>query len=170
MDLDRINALAKEESSLNQVDLLAQQEEMMENMENRLKLNLVEAITEFAEKFEEKKPSASNDDDDKTSITSALSAITDTTSSNEQLLKILTSLSKKVDRLEAKCTPATASQSENDNEHINPRTGQPWRRYCWTHGCCDHWSRACPQRKPGHKPGATFKNRMGGSKKGVIGA
>ena len=49
LDLDRVNALAKEESSLNQVDLLTQQEEMMENMENRLKLNLVKAITEFVE-------------------------------------------------------------------------------------------------------------------------
>ena len=46
---------------------------------------------------------------------------------------------------------------------INPRTGQPWKRYCWSCGCCTHWSRNCPAKKKGHQNDATFSNRMGGS-------
>ena len=49
------------------------------------------------------------------------------------------------------------------SDSINPKTGKPWRRYCWTHGCCTHWSKNCPQKKSGHKDDATFRNRMGGS-------
>ena len=46
---------------------------------------------------------------------------------------------------------------------INPRTGQPWKRYCWSCGCCPHWSRNCPAKKKGHQNDATFSNRMDGS-------
>ena len=23
--------------------------------------------------------------------------------------------------------------------NINPKTGQPYKRYCWICGCCPHW-------------------------------
>ena len=52
-------------------------------------------------------------------------------------------------------------QAESDD--INPKTNQPWKRYCWTCGCCTHWSRNCPKKKRGHKDNASFRNRMGGS-------
>jgi hypothetical protein len=51
---------------------------------------------------------------------------------------------------------------------INPRTGQPYRRYCWTCGCCPHWSKNCPKKSKGHKNEATFSNRMGGSNKNCL--
>ena len=35
--------------------------------------------------------------------------------------------------------------------------------YCWTHGGCNHTSKDCKRRAPGHKIDATFDNRMGGS-------
>ena len=28
-------------------------------------------------------------------------------------------------------------------KNCNPKTGKPWRHYCHTHGCCDHWGRNC---------------------------
>ena len=46
---------------------------------------------------------------------------------------------------------------------VNPVTGKAWKRYCWSCGCCAHWSRNCPTKKKGHKDDATFRNRMNGS-------
>ena len=39
-------------------------------------------------------------------------------------------------------------------------------RYCWSHGSCDHPSKACTNEAPGHKKEATYNDRMGGSNKG----
>ena len=36
-------------------------------------------------------------------------------------------------------------------------------KYCWSHGACAHDSRSCNNKKAGHKDGATFSNKMGGS-------
>ena len=58
----------------------------------------------------------------------------------------------------------TTPGGDSDNlPSVNPRTGKPYKRYCWTHGCCNHWSRHCKNKKDGHQNEATFKNRMGGS-------
>lgn len=55
-------------------------------------------------------------------------------------------------------------------EKINPKTGKPFKRYCWTCGCCGHWGGDHPGIKaPGHKDEATFKNRMSGSNKNCLG-
>ena len=52
----------------------------------------------------------------------------------------------------------------------NPKTSCTWRRYCQTCGCCDHWGRNYNNPKAGHKVEATFKDRMNGGTKGVLGA
>ena len=75
---------------------------------------------------------------------------------------------KKMENLEKKCDKENITPS-TETSLVNPKTGKAWRRYCWTCGCCDHWGRFCANRKPGHKVDATFKNRMGGSTKGVLG-
>ena len=63
----------------------------------------------------------------------------------------------------------TANSGGNHNlPSVNPRTGRPYKRYCWTHGCCNHWSRHCNNKKPGHKNEATFKNRMNGSNENCL--
>ena len=149
------------------MDFLNEQRQVMEQMESRLKLNLVEAINSFAEAYEDSKPPASDPDDSISDLASANSATTTRTNKSEDaMLKLLQGLCKKVEDLSSKtCPPA-----DQDKENVNPRTGRAWRRYCWTHGCCDHWGSKCPQRKPGHKVNATFKNRMGGSTAGVLGA
>ena len=51
---------------------------------------------------------------------------------------------------------------------LNPRTGLPWKRYCWSCGCCGHHGRNCPSKKKGHKDDATFKNRMNGSNENCL--
>lgn len=55
------------------------------------------------------------------------------------------------------------STNQGTNKDLNPKTGLPWKRYCWSCGCCSHWSKNCAQKKRGHKDDASFKTRMGGS-------
>ena len=37
------------------------------------------------------------------------------------------------------------------------------KKYCWTHGNCNHDSKSCNKQGAGHKENATFENPMGGS-------
>ena len=53
----------------------------------------------------------------------------------------------------------------NNNGIQKNRVGH--NKYCWTHGLCNHISKECKNKKEGHKDDATFKNRMGGSSKGI---
>ena len=46
----------------------------------------------------------------------------------------------------------------NHTPKLNPKNGKPWKRYCWTCGCCDHWGKLCPNPATGHKNEATFKD------------
>lgn len=172
LELDKVDALSKDESSLNQVAFMNKQEEVLENMEARLKINLMETINDFADKFQDQTPDEDESKGNETDITSALSTITgNTNKQHDKMMKMFEALAKKVDRIDNKCGSATPSNNNNDNaENINPRTGRAYRRYCWSCGCCDHWGRNCSTRKQGHKINATFKNRMGGSKQGVLGA
>eukprot|EP00957_Ditylum_brightwellii_P192302 14639221-Ditylum_brightwellii.AAC.1 len=36
-------------------------------------------------------------------------------------------------------------------------------KYCWMHGGCNHFGAACRTPAQGHRPDATFQNKMGGS-------
>jgi len=55
--------------------------------------------------------------------------------------------------------------STNNNGIQKNRVGHT--KYCWTHGLCNHISKECKNKREGHKDDATFKNRMGGSSKGI---
>ena len=169
LELDKVNALTKKESTLNHTEFLVQHTELLGEMESCLKLNLAEAITTFANAYEKQEaPTVDDKDDTSTEITSALSTITgNSNKQTEQMMKLFQGLCKKVDAL---AEMHKNNGNESNNPVLNPRTGKPWRRYCWSHGCCDHWSSKCPQHKPGHKLNATFKNRMGGCTDGVLGA
>ena len=76
------------------------------------------------------------------------------------LLPLIKQLTKKVDQLV--CTQATPLIS------INPKTRKPFKRYCWSCGCWDHWGKNCPNKKPGHQDSVTFKDRKGGSNKDCL--
>ena len=82
----------------------------------------------------------------------------------DQLMKQMTSMSNQIQALSGGNNMNTGtSQSGSSSSHINPKTGQEWKRYCWSCGCCSHWGKNCPSKKKGHKNDATFKNRMNGS-------
>ena len=79
-----------------------------------------------------------------------------------QLAQLVKDLKQEVQQL--KSTGNNNSTSvETTSKDVNPKTGKPWRRYCHTHGCCNHWGRHCKNKGPNHKDDATFRNRMGGS-------
>ena len=67
------------------------------------------------------------------------------------ILDMIAKLTKKVEEL----------QKPADTD-INPRTGKKFKQYCWSCGCCPHWGKDCPQKKPGHQDAANFKNRAVG--------
>ena len=82
----------------------------------------------------------------------------------DQLLKQMTAMSNQIQALSGGNNTNTATGlSSASSAHINPKTGQEWKRYCWSCGCCSHWSKNCPNKKRGHKNDATFKNRLNGS-------
>ena len=45
-----------------------------------------------------------------------------------------------------------------------PYTRANTEKYCWTHGACNHESKECTRRAPGHEAKATKPNQLGGSK------
>ena len=85
----------------------------------------------------------------------------------QQLLQQMSMMQNQIANLTL-TAKAGGNKRQIQNGDLNPKTGKPWRRYCWTHGCCTHWGRLCPQKKAGHKDDATFRNRMGGSNENCL--
>jgi hypothetical protein len=91
----------------------------------------------------------------------------------QQLLAQMAQMQQKIENLTLTNNGSKKKSRANRNlknsasptDKINPKTGRQWRRYCWSCGCCDHWSRDCTEKKSGHKDNATFRNRMEGSDK-----
>lgn len=80
----------------------------------------------------------------------------------QQLTKQLQSLQNQLTNLILTNQNPAYQQSKLQKDNIiNPKTGQLYKRYCWSCGCCPHWSKNCPVKKKGRKDEATFKNRMG---------
>ena len=103
LDLEKVNALTKQETSLNHAVFMSQQEKLIEQMKARLKANLVKAIGDFAAAYEE--DSASNEDNNDKENTPpdlvlALSTITGNSNKQmEQMMKMFKGMCKKVDTL-----------------------------------------------------------------------
>jgi len=95
------------------------------------------------------------------SINSATSTLT-----LESLMTTIQDLKKEITSLKSNNSSRSDSTTNKD---INPRTGKPYKRYCWSHGCCAHHGRNCNAKKSGHKDEATFKTRMGGSNTNCLG-
>ena len=83
----------------------------------------------------------------------------------DQLMKQMTIMQAQLGALTHKNKNTNKSNKDMiaPSDDFNPKTGQPWKRYCWSCGCCPHWSKYCTDKKKGHKMEATFKNRMNGS-------
>ena len=82
----------------------------------------------------------------------------DTIVTNAQLLT-----SSKLCKIKLTDWKKKPSVNIDNNSIMNPRTGKPFKRYCFSCGYCQHWGENCLTKKSGHQNDATFKNRMGGS-------
>ena len=155
-ELTAVGALNIQQSSLNEVKLLQtlneHQEQMSQRLDEHFKVNFIEALTQFNQIENQ---SFSDVSSSYTPPPAAANAVQYSPSNDtiEQLLATVRDLSSKVESLTSK------NQSyKNVKNEINPRTGKPFKRYCWSCGCCTHWGRICPNKKKGHKDEATFKN------------
>ena len=108
----------------------------------------------------------SSKDDDVTASTITNESVNSmsTNSSTNTIMTLIRKLEEKVDRLGTQTVTQTTTTNNRkytaSTDLFNPRTGKPWKRYCWTHGCTTHNGRNCPDPKPGHIATATFKNRQ----------
>ena len=84
----------------------------------------------------------------------------------QQLLTQISSMQSQIEKLST--TDSGSRKQEKPSSTINPKTGRQWKRYCWSCGCCTHWSKNFPNKKVGHKDDATFRNRMEGSNENCL--
>jgi hypothetical protein len=87
-----------------------------------------------------------------------------------EMMKMLQSLQQEMKTLKQSKqhnnpNPNYKGNNFDPNYKANNRNQQPRQRdcYCWSHGCCGHKGKDCKNTKEGHKPEATFANKMGGS-------
>ena len=168
LELTAVGALNIQQSSLNEAKLLQtlneHQEQISQRLDEHFKINFIEALTQFNQIENQ---SVSDVSSSYTPPPVATNTVQYLPSSDtiDQLLATVRDLSAKVENLTSK-----NQQYKNVRNDINPRTGKPYKQYCWSCGCCTHWGRNCPNKKKGHKDEATFKNRIGGSNENCIGA
>jgi len=63
----------------------------------------------------------------------------------------------------------TPNDTTTTKQNCRPRNPNKNQQYCWSHGACNHTSKACTQHTTGHKEEATFTNMLGGAQKDVSG-
>ena len=190
-DLEAVGALTLEDSSLNHAKILQElkdnQAHLAQTMEEQLKVNLVETLDSYARFNQENVPPspqvgnllglpagcrpATNNPDDASNLGSISNVSTESAilSALQELTKQVANIGNANNGNNTNDDNNGTNRSNNNKSSTNPRTGRAWRRYCWSCGCCNHWGRNCPNRKPGHQNDATFKDRKGGSTVGVLG-
>ena len=99
------------------------QQTMADELETKLQANFMNALGIFADMKEEGNEENIPPSDSMNKV------------SKDKLLKLIEVLNKKVDNL------SNVTKTKVNNNKINPRTCNPWKRYCWTCGCCDHWEK-----------------------------
>ena len=181
-ELEDVGALGMANSSLNQANLVKHlqdhEEAIATRLEAQMKANFVEALTALGQMEQPPDITSSFDlssfDTNSTSSQSQneyqMQHSANSVTSDKMMEKLLKSFQELQLKVDTMCKNTTENKNNNKLPTINPRTGQPYKRYCWTHGCCAHWSRQCPAKKRGHQDDATFKDRKGGSTQGVLGA
>ena len=163
--LEAVGALTIQDS-INQVEMLKaiqqQQEDLTHSMEQRMQMNLLEALAQYGHIENETQPIHPPENN-----TSA-NGVTRIPRSEMAIHQALEALTARIEALSAAGGNQPPPNRGNNLPTVNPRTGRPYKRYCWTHGCCTHWGRECRNKKQGHQDAATFTNRMGGSNKGCL--
>ena len=129
----------------------SQQNDLEENIkstvEEQVKTSIMEVLAQYTQDL-----GADDKDED---LQANNIATTPKSTNMSELFTMMRELNKKVDQM--------LENNTKKNFVMNPRTGKPFRRYCHSCGCCDHWGKHCKHKKPGHQDNATFKNRMRGS-------
>ena len=166
--LDAVGALSVKDS-INQTQLQTSlntlQKDLTAHLEDSLHTNLIQALQTFSSLERE------HQDEQIQEPTSPINNSTNATvmpKTDPTLLTLIQSLIKELNNLKTRSISTYTTPTSDTYPSINPRTQQPYKRYCWTHGCGNHWSDKCRNPKPGHKAEATFRNRMGGSNKGCL--
>ena len=164
-DLQDVGGLTIENSLTNQTKMIQElkkhQELMTNNLKTEFNANLMETFRALNIIDENKMPIDNNtipqshDHEDQKML--AMRGERDPLV--ELLLKQMTSMQNQLQNM----TNNDGSTKSTKSDQINPKTGQPWKRYCWSCGCCPHWGKNCLNKKEGHKNDASFKNRMEGS-------
>ena len=166
--LDAVGALTVQDS-LNHVELLrslqTHQEDLASRLETQLQSNLMSTLTQLGGQMDQHNapiiPAV-------TPQTTAVPAQANAVHQNIQQDALLHALQQLTDQVQALGILQPAPPNNDGIPRTNPRTGQPYKRYCWSHGCCGHWGRHCRNKKEGHRDDATFRNRKGGSNKGCL--
>ena len=167
--LKKVGALKIQDSSLNQAnivqELATQQQALAQNLREDFSTQLQTTIQDAMNMFQQQEPFQQP---------TVPPPLTDTSSSNQSLNSTtstltLDTLMTTIQDLKKEISSLKNSTTNKDTSDINPRTGKPYRRYCWSHGCCTHDGKHCNNRKTGHKEEATFKKRLGGSNYNCMG-
>ena len=136
--LTKVGALKLQDSTLNQANIVSElvenQQQLAKNLRDDISTQLRNTVTEAMLMFEQQ-----DDQSDSINVISTHNSINSTTSTLtlETLMPAIQGLKKEI-------TSLKSNKSNNTtNRDINPRTGKPFKRYCWTHGCCTHHGCDC---------------------------
>ena len=175
--LEEVGALKINDSNLNNINIIKtineKHDELSQRLEERLKVNFIESLASYGNIEQDCHRCPTIDTATDSSLTSNIfESSANNIASDTMLEKIMKEFRELKDRVEtlANGQPTSQVTSRKRGKDINPRTGKPYRRYCWSCGCCNHWGRFCPNKKRGHQDDATFKDRKGGSNKDCIGS
>ena len=156
-------------------DMKHQNEQVSNDIKNEIRETLQTLhLNQPEQQYWQPPPFETNPEDQENNYLNGMMTVQQQQSNSlQQLTKQITILQAQLKNLtlsnnsQQQFNPNTSNKLNTDSE-LNPRTGQPYRRYCWSCGCCTHWSKNCPKKLKGHKDQATFKNRMAGSNQNCL--
>ena len=161
--LDQVDGLTIQDSSLNLVQTLTEHQdrltsELKNEINHNMQVNFLEVVRNLQSYSDQEAPTPPL-------VATEPSLSANVVTNDTAILQLLKTMEAKINRLEASNATKTKNATTKD---INPKTGRPFRRYCWTHGCCTHWGKDCTAKASGHQDDATFKERKGGSNKNCL--
>ena len=160
--LRQVGGLTMKDSSLNMLqDITNHMNQQSADLEEKINASLK---ANFMEAFQVLKDNTTPDENTSPPLSQALNVQTP----NTQMMEMFATMQAKIDTLTTQLANGNnlgggTPRGATSDKTINPKTGLAFKRYCHTCGCCGHWGRNCPVKKPGHKDDATFKDRKGGS-------
>lgn len=167
--LNKVGALKIQDSTFNQANIVTElvenQQQFAQDLRDDLSSQLKNTVAEAMLMFQQYENPSSSLPDTTISTDGSINSATSTLTL-ESLMTTIQDLKKEITSLKSNNSSRSDSTTNKD---INPRTGKPYKRYCWSHGCCAHHGRNCNAKKSGHKDEATFKTRMGGSNTNCLG-